>query len=125
MAKRCQVLQESFKEEALRALGELQTTSLKGLLRRVVSKIFSLELGSWCSEFEARNAPGGPARPNLLGDSTALVADFLRSQEEAAGGFADREGKADLYYTVFGIEALLALRQPLPVERLWLSPLLR
>ena len=58
---RCQVLQESFKEEALRALGELQTTSLKGLLRRVVSKIFSLELGSWCSEFETRNAPGGQA----------------------------------------------------------------
>jgi geranylgeranyl pyrophosphate synthase len=59
--KRCQVLQESFKEEALRALGDLQTTSLKGLLRRVVSKIFSVELGSWCSEFETRNAPGGTA----------------------------------------------------------------
>jgi prenyltransferase beta subunit len=56
--------------------------------------------------------------PNLLGDSTGLVADFLRSQEQAAGGFVDREGKTDLYYTVFGIEALLALREPLPVDRL-------
>jgi geranylgeranyl pyrophosphate synthase len=67
VAKRCQVLQESFKEEALRALGELQTTSLKSLLRRVVSKIFSVELGSWCSEFEARNAPGGPASAEFAG----------------------------------------------------------
>jgi geranylgeranyl diphosphate synthase, type II len=67
VAKRCQVLQESFKEEALRALGELQTTSLKGLLRRVVSKIFSVELGSWCSEFEARNAPGGPPSAEFAG----------------------------------------------------------
>jgi len=64
---RCQVLQESFKEEALRALGELQTSSLKGLLRRVVSKIFSVEIRSWCSEFEARNAPGGPAGAEVTG----------------------------------------------------------
>ena len=55
--------------------------------------------------------------PKLLGDSTGRVADFLRSQEEPAGGFADREGKSDLYYTVFGIEGLLALREPLPTER--------
>ena len=54
--------------------------------------------------------------PKLLGESTGLVADFLRSQEEAAGGFVDREGKNDLYYTVFGIEGLLALREPLPAD---------
>jgi hypothetical protein len=64
---RCQVLQESFKEEALRALSELQTSSLKGLLRRVVSKIFSVEIRSWCSEFEARNAPGGTAGAEVAG----------------------------------------------------------
>ena len=64
---RCQVLQESFKEEALRALSELRSSSLKGLLRRVVSKIFNVELGSWCSEFEARNAPGGPASAEVAG----------------------------------------------------------
>jgi hypothetical protein len=62
---RCQVLQESYKEEALRALAELKAPSLKGLLRRVVSKIFSLEVKGWCSEFEARNgasrAAGAPS----------------------------------------------------------------
>jgi prenyltransferase beta subunit len=52
----------------------------------------------------------------MLGDSTGLVADFLRSQGETAGGFVDREGKPDLYYTVFGIEGLLALREPLPAD---------
>jgi geranylgeranyl pyrophosphate synthase len=52
---RCRMLQESYKEEALRALSELKTPSLKGLLRRVVSKIFSLEVKGWCSEFETRN----------------------------------------------------------------------
>jgi geranylgeranyl pyrophosphate synthase len=53
---RCKMLQESFKEQALRVLSELQSSSLKGLLRRVVSKIFSLEVQGWCSESEARNA---------------------------------------------------------------------
>ena len=56
---RCRVLMESYKEEAVRALGELENASLKGLLRRVLSKIFTLELKGWCSEFEARNAPSG------------------------------------------------------------------
>ncbi len=52
---RCRVLQESFKEQALQALGELQSSSLKGLLRRVVSKIFRLEVKGWCSESETRD----------------------------------------------------------------------
>lgn len=59
--KRCEVLQESYKEEAIRALAEIDNASLKGLLRRVVSKIFSFEVQGWCSEFEARNAPSGEA----------------------------------------------------------------
>ena len=58
---RCQVLQESYKEQAVQCLGELQNASLKGLLRRVVSKIFSIDVKDWCSEFEARNAPGSEA----------------------------------------------------------------
>jgi hypothetical protein len=56
--------------------------------------------------------------PKLLGESTGLVANFLRSQEAVPGGFVDREGKDDLYYTVFGIEGLLALREPRPIDRL-------
>ena len=54
--------------------------------------------------------------PKLLGDSAELVADFLRSQRNDGGGFAGRDGKSDLYYTVFGLEGLLALRADLPAN---------
>jgi len=57
--QRCQVLQESYKEEAVRALDGLRNPSLKGLLRRVVSKIFVVEISGWCHEFESRNAASG------------------------------------------------------------------
>src|ERR1051325_8754605 len=53
--------------------------------------------------------------PRLLGDSADLVAGFLRDRLNADGGFADRAGESDLYYTVFGLEGLLALRADLPV----------
>jgi geranylgeranyl pyrophosphate synthase len=53
---RCRSLQESYKEQAIRCLAKLENTSLKGLLRRVISKIFVMEVKDWCSEFEARNA---------------------------------------------------------------------
>jgi geranylgeranyl diphosphate synthase type II len=56
---RCRSLLESYKEEAVRSLKDLKSSSLKGLLRRVLGKIFSVEIKGWCSEFEARNAPGG------------------------------------------------------------------
>jgi geranylgeranyl pyrophosphate synthase len=58
---RCHALLDSYKEEAVRSLSELEEPSLKGLLRRVVSKIFGVEIKGWCSEFEARNAPGRAA----------------------------------------------------------------
>jgi geranylgeranyl diphosphate synthase type II len=58
---RCRGLLEAYKEEAVRALAPLQNASLKGLLRRVVGKIFSVEIQGWCSEFEARNAAGREA----------------------------------------------------------------
>lgn len=44
--------------------------------------------------------------PELLGESTALVQRFLLGQEAAGGGFTDRSGKPDLYYTLFGLAAL-------------------
>ena len=59
---RCRTLLESYKERAIRALPEVQNASLKGLLRRVVGKIFRVEIKGWCSEFEARNVAGGAAR---------------------------------------------------------------
>jgi geranylgeranyl pyrophosphate synthase len=58
---RCRGLLEAYKEEAVRALAGLTNASLKGLLRRVIGKIFSVEIQGWCSEFEARNAPGREA----------------------------------------------------------------
>lgn len=55
--------------------------------------------------------------PKSLGDEASLlVADFLRSQLNADGGFKDRGGASDLYYTVFGLEGLLALRADLPTS---------
>lgn len=49
--------------------------------------------------------------PDLLGDAAELVERFLRSRANADGAFQDREGRSDLYYTVFGVEGLLALRK--------------
>jgi len=54
------------------------------------------------------------AAPRLLGDSTPLVVDFLCSQMNADGGFKDRAGQSDLYYSVFGMESLMALDGQLP-----------
>jgi geranylgeranyl diphosphate synthase type II len=54
--ERCRELLESYKEEAVRSLPALGNASLKGLLRRVVGKIFQVEIKGWCSEFETRNA---------------------------------------------------------------------
>ncbi len=53
-------LLDAYKEEAIRSLRHLEHASLKGLLRRVMTKIFNnLQIKGWCSEFEARNAAGG------------------------------------------------------------------
>jgi prenyltransferase beta subunit len=51
-----------------------------------------------------------------LGESRDLVAGFLRARVNPDGGFQDRAGVSDLYYTVFGLDALTALQEPLPVE---------
>lgn len=67
VADRCRGLLESYKEEAVRSLAVLQNASLKGLLRRVVSKIFTVEVRGWCSEFEARNAAGRPVSAEVAG----------------------------------------------------------
>lgn len=56
--------------------------------------------------------------PRLLGESASLVESFLRSQIAEDGGFRDRGGRSDLYYTVFGIESLMALRADVPVVAL-------
>jgi hypothetical protein len=55
--------------------------------------------------------------PRLLGDSAGLVVDYLRGQMSDDGGFKNRSGESDLYYSVFGIEGLLALRAELPAAK--------
>ena len=56
--------------------------------------------------------------PKLLGDSAPLIADFLRGQQNPDGGFKDRAGNSDVYYTAFAVEGLIALRADLPLDAL-------
>src|SRR5687767_8710312 len=52
--------------------------------------------------------------PTLLGESRDLVRDFYQQRLNADGGFQNRAGDSDLYYTVFGLEGLAALEQEMP-----------
>ncbi len=61
VAERMRGLLFSYKEEAVRSLTALEHTGLKSLLRRVVGKIFAIEVRGWCSEFETRDAAGRQA----------------------------------------------------------------
>jgi hypothetical protein len=55
--------------------------------------------------------------PQQLGESRDLVAAFLNSRLNPDGGFQNRSGDSDLYYTVFGLEGLIALQESLPRDR--------
>lgn len=48
--------------------------------------------------------------PRLLGEAAANVEAYLSGERTALGAFRNRAGDADLYYTVFGLDALAALR---------------
>ncbi len=52
--------------------------------------------------------------PNLLGESVDGLGAFLRSRLSADGGFQGRTSATDLYYTLFGIESLLAVGDEVP-----------
>ena len=55
--ERARQLYETYKEEAIRCLRDVENPNLKGLLRRVIGKIFNdTEIKGWCREFEAKNA---------------------------------------------------------------------
>ena len=56
--------------------------------------------------------------PQLLSDSTELVRDFVLSKLNDDGGFQDRVGDSDLYYTVFGLECLIAVDAEIPVDKI-------
>lgn len=52
---------------------------------------------------------------NVLGDEACgLIEAYVRSQQNPDGGFRDRDGGSDLYYTCFAIDALTALQVDLP-----------
>src|SRR5262245_52889271 len=53
-----------------------------------------------------------------LGESTGLVRDFLLKQQNGDGGFRDRAGRSDLYYTVFGLDGLLAFQAEFPANKI-------
>ncbi len=55
--------------------------------------------------------------PKLLGEATDLVRDFVVEQLHDDGGFCDRQGEADLYYTVFGLDCLHALDVAVPTAK--------
>jgi len=44
-----------------------------------------------------------------LGDAADLVATFLHSTAASGGGYVDRGGRRDLYYTSFALDGLVAL----------------
>ncbi|HWH71213.1 MAG TPA: polyprenyl synthetase family protein, partial [Candidatus Sulfotelmatobacter sp.] len=63
--ERARTLLETYKEEAIRSLRDLENPNLKGLLRRVIGRIFNhTEIKGWCKEFEPiahESAPGNAA----------------------------------------------------------------
>jgi geranylgeranyl diphosphate synthase, type II len=64
---------ETFKETAVRALQNVENANLKGLLRRVIGKIFNdLEIKGWCREFEGTNA-----NPELRAAAAAAAAHLV------------------------------------------------
>lgn len=56
--------------------------------------------------------------PSVLGEAGELIETFVRSSQNEDGGFSDRDGKSDLYYTSFAIDALTALQVELPNEQI-------
>jgi len=54
---------------------------------------------------------------DALGDSVDVVRDFFRQQLSDDGGFKGRDGRSDLYYTLFGLEASLVLNAKIPCEQ--------
>ena len=67
--ERARTLLETYKEQAVRSLKALENPNLKGLLRRIIGKIFNdVEIKGWCREFEARNAAAAAQGQRLLAD---------------------------------------------------------
>src|SRR4051794_3899715 len=52
-----------------------------------------------------------------LGEGAELVREFLARQFGPGGGGLDRDGKEDLYYTIFALAGLQALQMEIPAHR--------
>jgi geranylgeranyl diphosphate synthase, type II len=71
---RARTLLETYKEEAIRCLRDLENPNLKGLLRRVLGKIFNdVEIKGWCKEQEMKNGVQDGVRVEMS-DATEIVA---------------------------------------------------
>ncbi|MEI9898239.1 MAG: hypothetical protein WDN28_31380 [Chthoniobacter sp.] len=58
--------------------------------------------------------------PKVLGDSADLVRAFFTRQFSPEGGATDRDGKPDLYYTIFALAGLQAMQMEKEMEdRKW------
>lgn len=55
--------------------------------------------------------------PQLLGEATDAVAAYLRDRFDDRGATRNRADEGDLYYTVFGLDGLIALQQEPDRER--------
>jgi prenyltransferase beta subunit len=64
---------------------------------------------------DMRRAVTKAAEP--IGESIEAVREFFRQRLCEDGGFQGRDGQSDLYYTVFGLEASMALNAKIPYER--------
>ena len=52
--------------------------------------------------------------PRILNDASENVIDFIHSQfDPDSGGYKGRDGKPDIYYTIFALSCLRALKAPL------------
>jgi geranylgeranyl pyrophosphate synthase len=65
---RVRTLLETYKEEGIRCLRDLENLNLKGLLRRIIGKIFNdVEIKGWCKEQERYNALQAATQEQNLG----------------------------------------------------------
>ncbi len=56
--------------------------------------------------------------PRVLGEASDLIKNFVHSRQNEDGGFQNRAGESDLYYTVFAMDALAALQAELPSRKI-------
>lgn len=104
------------------AAGELERQAGFAASGSFCSSIWEERGVGWGMSFRLKMLQVARVAPKVLGEAADLVAGFLQSKQDACGGFVDREGKPDLYYTVFGLEGLMALQVPNDEERIrrWL-----